>query len=326
MPTAHRKPTAPMIDMTSPSPDGILLVDKPAGITSHDVVFRVRRLFGTKKVGHTGTLDPMATGVLVVLLGRAAKASEYVSHDEKTYEATLRLGLTTDTEDTTGTILTEAPPTAIPSPTAVEAVLPRFRGHIEQVPPMYSALKVGGRKLCDIARAGGTVERTARPVDIRELQAEPLVRADGSAQPPTDYRLWVRCSGGTYIRTLCADIGAALGCGGVMASLRRTEAGGFSIRDCHTPDELDGMTLTDRLACLRPVEELFAALPTVTLPPFYHTLCRNGCEIYQQKLGTAYPVGTRVRLTDPDGRFFALGEVGSFEAGTAIKAIKLFVL
>lgn len=299
------------------SPDGILLVDKPAGMTSHDVVFRVRRLFGTKKVGHTGTLDPMATGVLVVLLGRAAKASEYVSHDEKVYDAILRLGITTDTEDVTGRVLTES--NDIPPPEAVEAVLPRFRGEILQVPPMYSALKVGGRKLCDIARAGGTVEREARRVTIRELDCR-------ASDLPTDYRLRVRCSGGTYIRTLCADIGAALGAGGVMAALRRVEAGGFSIADCKTLDELEAMESEARLACLRPVEELFSNLEAVRLPDFFRTLCHNGCEIYQKKISTDFPIGTRVRLCDATGCFFALGEVQEFEGGSAIKAIKLFVL
>ena len=308
-----------MTNLTT-APDGILLVDKPCGITSHDVVFRVRRLFGTKKVGHTGTLDPMATGVLVVLIGRAAKASEYVSHDEKAYTATLRLGLTTDTEDTTGTVLSSIPANALPTKDGVAAVLPRFRGDIRQVPPMYSALKVGGRKLCDLARAGVTVEREARPVRIMALDGAPI---EGTA---SDYRLDVRCSGGTYIRTLCADIGATLGCGGAMASLRRTEAVGFSLADCHTPDELEAMDLSERLACLRPVEELFSDLPTVTLPDFFRTLCRNGCEIYQRKIGTDFAPGVRVRLADASGGFFALGEVGEYPDGTAIKAIKIFIL
>lgn len=308
-----------MTNLTT-APDGILLVDKPAGMTSHDVVFRVRRLFGTKKVGHTGTLDPMATGVLVVLIGRAAKASEYVSHDEKAYTATLRLGLTTDTEDTTGTVLSSIPANALPTKDEVAAVLPRFRGDIRQVPPMYSALKVGGRKLCDLARAGVTVEREARPVRIMALDGAPI---EGTA---SDYRLDVRCSGGTYIRTLCADIGATLGCGGAMASLRRTEAVGFSLADCHTPDELEAMDLSERLACLRPVEELFSDLPTVTLPDFFRTLCRNGCEIYQRKIGTDFAPGVRVRLADASGGFFALGEVGEYPDGTAIKAIKIFIL
>ncbi len=298
-------------------PDGILLVDKPAGMTSHDVVFRVRKLYGTKKVGHTGTLDPLATGVLVVLLGRAAKACEYVSHDEKVYEATLRLGLTTDTEDVTGTVLTTS--SNLPTPADVEAVLPSFRGEILQIPPMYSALKVNGRKLCDIARSGETVEREPRPVTVKSL----LCEATDSA---ADYRMTVRVSGGTYIRTLCADIGSALGCGGVMATLRRTEAGGFPIGDCVTLEALEDMEPEELLSRLRPVEELFSDLEALHLPDFYRTLCRNGCEIYLSKLGVSYPVGKRLRLCDKQGRFFALGEVGEYEDGVAVKAIKIFVL
>ena len=298
-------------------PDGILLIDKPAGMTSHDVVWRVRKLFGTKKVGHTGTLDPLATGVLVVLLGRAAKACEYVSHDEKVYEATLRLGLTTDTEDVTGTVLSRAE--ALPTCAEVEAVLPSFRGDILQVPPMYSALKVNGRKLCDMARAGEVVEREARPVTVKSLLCE-------ATESPSDYRMTVRVSGGTYIRTLCADIGAALGCGGAMATLRRTEAGGFPISDCVTLDALEAMDMTERLDLLRPVEELFADHEPLPLPDFFRTLCRNGCEIYLKKLGVSFPVGTRLRLLDTQGHFFALGEVGEYENGLAVKAIKLFVL
>jgi tRNA pseudouridine55 synthase len=281
------------------------------------VVWRVRKLFGTKKVGHTGTLDPMATGVLVVLLGRAAKACEYVSHDEKEYEATLRLGFTTDTEDVTGTILSQSD--TLPTPAEMEAVLPSFRGEILQVPPMYSALKVNGRKLCDIARAGETVEREARPVTVKSLICE----ATDSA---CDYRMAVRVSGGTYIRTLCADIGAALGCGGVMASLRRTEAGGFPISDAVTLEALEEMELDARLDLLRPVEELFSDLVPLHLPDFYRTLCRNGCEIYLKKLGVSFPVGCRVRLCNAKGEFFALGEVYEFEDGIAVKAIKIFVL
>ena len=301
-----------------PDPDGILLVDKPAGMTSHDVVWKVRKLFGTKKVGHTGTLDPLATGVLVVLLGRAAKACEYVSHDEKVYEATLRLGLTTDTEDVTGTVLTESD--SIPTIEEIEAVLPSFRGEIMQIPPMYSALKVNGRKLCDMARAGETVEREARPVTVLSLTCT-------ATDAPCDYRMTARVSGGTYIRTLCADIGAALGCGGVMATLRRVEAGGFPITDCITLDQLEAMEAQERFSLLHPVEELFNDLETLCLPDFYRTLCRNGCEIYLKKLGgISFPVGTRLRLCDASGQFFALGEVGEYEGGMAVKAIKLFVL
>ncbi len=307
--------------VTSPEPSGILLIDKPAGMTSHDVVGRVRRLFSTRRVGHTGTLDPMATGVLVVLIGRAAKASEYVAHDEKSYDAILRLGMTSDTEDTTGVIdpTSVRAPHALPSLQEVVAIAEKFKGTVAQIPPMYSALKVGGQKLCDIARKGGTVAREAREIFVSRLDVSPAVF-------PSDYTLSVTCSGGTYIRTLCADIGTSLGCGGVMASLRRTAACGFSLSQCHTLSALENMDPAARVSSLLPTEALFANLPSVTLPAFFHTLCRNGCELYQSKLGLHYEIGQKLRLCDPHDSFFALGEVREFENGSAIKAIKLFTL
>lgn len=298
-------------------PDGILLINKHAGATSHDIVGKVRRALHTRRVGHTGTLDPMATGVLVVLVGRAAKACEYVSHDRKVYRATLRLGLTTDTEDITGQVLTTSD--AIPSAAEVAEVCERFVGKIKQIPPMYSALKVDGQKLCDLARKGMEVERAAREIEIYSLTCEPT-------DSPTDYTLTVDCSGGTYIRTLCADIGAALGCGGAMATLERVWAGGFAIDECTTTAELEQLDDDARVALLRPVEVLFTEHPAVHLPAFYERLCRNGCEIYQSKIKTDFPVGTRVRLCDASGHFFALGEVREYESGTAIAMIKLFEL
>lgn len=304
-----------------PEPSGILLVDKPAGMTSHDVVGRVRRLFATKRVGHTGTLDPMATGVLVVLIGRAAKASEYVSHDEKSYDALLRLGFTSDTEDTSGVIDPQSVVShdRLPTLSKVLEISKDFTGKIAQIPPMYSALKVGGRKLCDIARKGGVIEREAREVTISRLEVS-------AGKLSSDYMLSVTCSGGTYIRTLCADMGESLGCGGVMASLRRTEACGFPLSQCHTLETLDAMTYEERVACLLPTESLFETLPQVVLEPFFYTLCKNGCELYQKRVKTNFEIGQRVRLCTPEGKFFALGEVREFEEGTAIKAIKLFVL
>lgn len=294
-------------------PSGILILHKPVGITSHDAVYKIRRLFGTKRVGHTGTLDPLAEGVLVMLIGRAAKAAEYLAADTKKYVATLRLGLTTDTEDVTGNVLTESKD--IPSEKQVQAVLESFRGDILQIPPMYSALKVGGKKLCDLAREGKTVEREARPITIHSLTAE-------STDSPTDHVLTVSCSSGTYIRTLCADIGAALGCGGVMATLNRTAAGAFSIEKAVTLEELEQMTAEERLSLLLPTESLFSSLDTVRLPDFYYRLCINGCEIYQKKIKTDFPIGVRLRMLTPDGSFFALGEVREYGSGTAIKAIK----
>ena len=290
------------MSMQTLTPDGVLIVNKHAGVTSHDIVGMVRRLFGTRAVGHAGTLDPMATGVLVVLLGRAAKATEYLSGGDKRYIATLRLGLTTDTQDTTGTVLTTCE--NIPDEEQVQAALPAFRGEIMQLPPMYSALKVGGQKLVDLARQGVTVERQARPVTVHALTATPTVT-------PTDYRLDVVCSGGTYIRTLCEDIGNSLGCGGAMASLCRATACGFTLDESVTIAELEAMEREERLALLRPTETLFSDLPTLTLPSFYDRLICNGCAVALTKLKAVHPLGTRVRLYHPDGRFFALGEVVS---------------
>ncbi len=298
-------------------PCGVLLIDKPAGLTSHDVVGRVRRLLGTRRVGHTGTLDPMATGVLVLLVGRAAKAAEYLSVHDKHYDAVLRLGITTDTEDVTGKVLTKSD--TVPDATAVFTACASFIGDYLQTPPMYSALKINGQKLLDLARRGIEVEREARPVQIFDLQV-------ASTEKNTDYTLSVHCSSGTYIRTLCADIGKRLGCGGAMAALRRTATGSFTLEACHTLEELDKMDIADRLSLLLPTESLFADLAAVHLPPFYARLCKSGCEIYQQKINTNHPLGARVRLFDEKGVFFAIGEVRDYENGTAVKAIKTFEL
>ena len=293
---------------------GVLLINKPAGKTSHDIVGAVRRLYHTRRVGHTGTLDPMATGVLVVLIGRAAKAAEYLSVKSKSYRAVMRLGLTTDTEDTTGKTLTVSGD--IPSPARVCEVANGFVGEILQTPPMYSALKVNGQKLCDLARRGIEVEREARPITIHTISCKHLTE--------NDYELLVSCSSGTYIRTLCADIGKALGCGGAMAALCRTETGGFPLADCHTVEELDALNDEARALLLLPTEQLFCELERVLLPAFYEKLCRSGCEIYQKKIGTDHTVGARVRLCDERGEFFALGEVREYENGSAIKSIKMF--
>ena len=294
------------------APDGVLLIDKPAGMTSHDVVSRVRRLFGTRQVGHTGTLDPMATGVLILLLGRAAKASEYVSHDEKSYEAVLRLGLRTDTEDTTGVILSTAPAVSLPDGAALDAVLPRFRGKICQIPPMYSALKVGGRKLCDIARAGGTVERQPRPVEIRALTAEP-------ASLPSDFRLHVTCSGGTYIRTLLEEIAAAMGQKGTMSALRRTAAGLYTETDAHTLEEIlaakeQGSAALEAL--MLPVESVFTPLPLLVVEPWVEQHLYNGCPT------SRYPAADgRYRVRNAAGQFLGLANI----TGGVLRVEKLFV-
>ncbi len=293
--------------------DGILLLNKPIGITSHDAVNKMRRLFGTRSVGHTGTLDPMASGLLTVLIGNATKASEYAMQHDKKYRAGLRLGITTDTEDTSGTVLSESDD--IPSEDAVISVAKSFVGDILQTPPMYSALKVGGKKLCDLAREGVTVEREPREIHIYSIA---VARIDDR-----NYTLDVSCSKGTYIRTLCADIGSALGCGGAMSSLVRTESGGFSLNDAVTSEQLEAMDIAQRQARLLPVESLFATLPCVRLSDFYANLARNGAEIYQRKAGTNFSLGEKLRVYDKNG-FFALGEVRAYDEGTAIKLIKRF--
>lgn len=298
-------------------PSGVLIVHKHAGVTSHDIVNKIRRLYGTRRVGHTGTLDPMATGVLVVLVGRAAKASEYLVSDRKQYRAILRLGITTDTEDTTGTILTQT--AELPTQQEVEEILPCFRGKIQQIPPMYSALKVNGQKLVDLARKGQEVERQPREIEIFSLELEPTERA-------SDYRLTVACSSGTYIRTLCADIGAKLGCGGVMASLERTETGGFTLSQAHTIDEIEALAAPERLQLLIPTEALFQTLPALCLQAFHEKLIRSGCAVASAKLREQSPIGARLRLCNATGHFFALGKVVESDGAPAVKAIKTFSL
>ncbi len=298
-------------------PGGILPIYKPAGITSHDVVNRVRRLYGTKRVGHAGTLDPMATGVLVVLVGRAAKACEYISSDKKGYRAIMRLGITTDTEDTTGEILTRNE--RIPAPDEVGAACAEFVGKIKQIPPMYSALKVNGQKLYDLARQGVVVEREPREIEVFSLECTPTESA-------TDYVLDVECSGGTYIRTLCADVGARLGCGAAMAALERTCACGISLSECHTLDEIEKMGDEEREGLLLPTERLFDELQAVKLSAFFEKLFRSGCPIYQKKIRTAIPDGERVRITNEKGEFFALGEAAMRDGESVIRSVKIFEL
>ena len=244
--------------------NGIVIVDKPQGWTSQDVTARLRRVFNTRRIGHGGTLDPMATGVLPVFVGRATRGVEFFEHAEKIYEATLRLGLTTDTEDVTGTVLTEQEVTV--SEQEFLRILPKFRGKIQQIPPMYSALKVNGQKLCDLARKGKEVERQPREIEIFQLEC--LFFSGDTA------RLRVHCSKGTYIRTLCKDIGEALGCGGCMAALRRVTAGEYTIDEA-----VPLQTLLDTDAPevhLRTVDTMFRNYAAVTLTPNQEKRCRNG--------------------------------------------------
>ena len=244
--------------------NGIVIVDKPQDWTSQDVTARLRRVFNTRRIGHGGTLDPMATGVLPVFVGRATRGVEFFEHAEKTYEATLRLGLSTDTEDITGAVLEEREVAV--SEAEFLAVLDRFRGRIQQIPPMYSALKVNGQKLCDLARKGKEVERKPREIEIFELTC---LEFSGSTA-----RLRVRCSKGTYIRTLCKDIGAALGCGGCMERLRRVTAGEYTIEEAVPLETL--LNTEDPGQYLRTVDTMFRQHPAVTLSEKQEARCRNG--------------------------------------------------
>ena len=264
---------------------GLILLNKPQSMTSFAAVAQVRRLYGEKRAGHTGTLDPMATGVLPILLGKATRLSSFMLESDKRYTATVILGVRTDTLDITGKVISTQEHTV--DDAQMEAALARFRGKIKQMPPMYSALKVDGRKLVDLARQGVTVERKAREIEIFELEAEPTDTA-------SDYLLAVKCSGGTYIRTLCADIGAALGCGGTMASLRRVRCGVFSVADACTVGEANESRLL-------PLDSLFSDREAATLSRRAERFCRCGSDFALEKPDGEY------RLYAESGEFLALG-------------------
>jgi tRNA pseudouridine55 synthase len=224
--------------------DGFLVVDKPAGITSHDVVDRARRILRMRKIGHLGTLDPLGVGVLVLAVGKATKAVRYFVDDDKEYTTTVRLGVITDTQDLDGTVIEERAVDVTGE--EFERVLARFRGEIAQIPPMVSAKKIGGKRLYKLHRQGIEIEREPKTVTIHQIDLRQFA--------PPDVTFHVHCSKGTYIRTLCADIGAALGCGGAMAWLRRTRSGFFTIEDAVTLDELEQKGLDEIYNLLMPTE------------------------------------------------------------------------
>lgn len=271
--------------------NGIVIVDKPEGWTSQDVVSKLRGVLRTKRIGHGGTLDPMATGVLPVFVGRATRGVEFFEHAEKTYEAVLQLGVTTDTEDITGTVLEEKPVNITED--QIEAALEKFRGEISQIPPMYSAVKVNGQKLYDLARKGKEVERKPRQITIFQL--------DCLAFSGKTVTLRVRCSKGTYIRTLCKDIGEALGCGGCMAALRRTAAGSYTINQAVPLKTL--IESGDPGSFLLPVDSMFTQYPAVTLTQKQALRCRNG-----NSFSVALENGT-YRAYSAGGEFLMLAKV-----------------
>ena len=282
--------------------NGIVIVDKPQGWTSQDVTARLRRVFNTRRIGHGGTLDPMATGVLPVFVGRATRGVEFFERAEKTDETVMRLGITTDTEDISGTVLTEQD--AFVTGEQLEEVLANFRGEILQVPPMYSALKVGGQKLVDLARKGKEVERQPRPITIHELR---LLGMDAGG-----IHLRVRCSKGTYIRTLCKDIGEALGCGGCMAALRRVQAGEYTIDEAVPLQTL--LETEDPEPYLRPVDTMFRQYDAITLTEKQELRCRNGNSFSISLANGTY------RAYGKNGEFLALSKVD----GGIMSTIKSF--
>ena len=281
---------------------GIVIVDKPAGWTSQDVTARLRRVFGTRRIGHGGTLDPMATGVLPVFVGRATRGVEFFEHADKTYEAVLRLGTVTDTQDSTGAVLEKRPVTVTEA--EFRDILPKFTGEIAQIPPMYSAIKVEGKKLYELARAGKEIERKPREITVFSLD---FLEFTGETA-----KIRVHCSKGTYIRTLCHDIGAALGCGGCMETLRRTAAGEYTLADSV---ELDTLLNAERPEdYLRDVDTLFRQYPAVTLTEKQTLRCRNG-----NSFSIALPEGS-YRAYDGQGTFLMLAKV----QGGIMETVKSF--
>jgi len=302
--------------------NGILCIDKPQGFTSFDVVAKLRGIAKTRRIGHAGTLDPMATGVLPLFLGRATKACDLLPDQDKRYTAVFRLGLETDTLDITGTVVSEHPVEV--SEAQVREAASRFTGEILQVPPMYSALKVGGKKLCDLARQGVEVEREARPVRIHRLE---FLSCDSAAQT---YTIDVACSKGTYIRTLVADIGEVLGCGAVLTALRRTEAAGYDLGGCVTLEEVQGCADAGRLPdLLRPVSSAFGRLAQVRLAKAQDRLFRNGVRLDTARLAF-FENGTRLGRV-PEGNLSVYSSEGIFlgiarATGGELRLVKLFVL
>jgi len=296
--------------------NGIIVIHKEPGFTSHDVVAKMRGICGQKKIGHTGTLDPAATGVLPVCLGSATKVCDMLMDKEKEYVAELLLGVETDTQDTTGQVLAEHP-VEVSRETVCRAAF-SFIGEYGQVPPMYSALKVDGKRLYELARAGKEVERKARPVVIHELEIL-------ACRLPVVV-LRVVCSKGTYIRTLCADIGEKLGCGGTMQSLRRTRVGNFRLEDAVTLGELQRLKDESKLTeAVLPVDGVFADCPAFHVPEEYFRILENGNVLLpeQTEEKTAYASGAWVRMYGRDQTF--MGIYAYEEAEKCYKPVKMFL-
>lgn len=293
---------------------GVLCLYKEKGFTSHDAVSLVRRLYGTKKVGHTGTLDPQATGVLPILVGGAVKACDLIPEETKIYRASVRFGLQTDTEDIWGKTVEEN--SCRPIKEDFEKATESFLGAYMQIPPMVSAVKVGGKKLYEYAREGKVIERSARPVFVHRLEIVSF--------SPDEATLVAEVSKGTYIRTLLSDICKKADCLGTMSALEREKSGIFTLKQALRIGDLEKMSLEEREKMLLPTEEIFFAHPVFHLPPFFDRLVANGCRVNVEKLGLEKKdVGKRFRLYEK-GRFFALGEIKMFGEEICLCKIKDF--
>ena len=272
--------------------NGVICINKPQDFTSFDVVAIMRRAAGTRKIGHGGTLDPMATGVLPIYIGRAAKTADLNPVSDKKYRATFRLGVTTDTEDVWGKVLTEdeKPVTLAEITDAVKAM----QGDIMQMPPMYSAVKINGKRLYDLARQGIEVERAARPVTVYSIELSDYDRQNRTGT------LDIHCSKGTYIRTIISDIGKKLGTGAIMTSLCRTMAAGFTLSDCHDIEKLRNMPPEDTAKLVLPTERVFSCYDEVSLDDAQKKLFMNGMILDCGRMGISYPADTRLRLKHGD--------------------------
>lgn len=293
---------------------GIILIDKPKDITSFGAVARVRRICGEKKCGHTGTLDPMATGLLTVMLGGATRFSELLPSHDKAYRAEFRLGTVTDTLDITGKVLETRPVSA--NAAQVAAALAEFVGEIEQLPPMYSAVSVNGKRLYDLARQGVEVEREPRRVTVYSAE---ILESNESAG---EYAVSVECSSGTYIRTLISDLGEKLGCGAVLTELRRTAANGFKISSAVTLEALSQAAESGELdRLIIPVDRALEEYPIITVSAAQARRFGNGGELSLERLKYPRTLGL-FRIYDPDGAFMGLGEIGD---GDSLKVKRVFV-
>ena len=270
--------------------NGIIVIDKPQGWTSMDICAKLRGMYREKRIGHAGTLDPMATGVLPVFIGRATRAVEFADKGDKEYVAGLKLGIITNTQDTSGEVL-ESHPVNVTSE-QLEETLAKFRGDIEQIPPMYSAIKVNGKKLYELARKGKEVERKPRPVTIHALTLEEQIA-------PDEFVIRVRCSKGTYVRTLCHDIGQVLGCGACMSSLRRTMAAGFTLEQAVSLDTVQNSE--DRISLLLKVDAYFSEYPALTVAGSAEKKLRNGMTLVMPQLEPG-----QYRVYGESGEFIAL--------------------